>query len=948
MSAPSWADLEALFHEALARGPAERAAFLAERCAGRLELRAEVEALLRAHEATASSLEVPPMGPKTRLKAGVRLGPYEVLAELGAGGMGEVYKARDTRLNRTVAIKVLPTHVAADLNLRERFEREARAVAALNHPHICTLHDVGQQDGIDYLVMEYLEGQTLAERLEKGALPLDEALQDAIQIADALDKAHRQGITHRDLKPGNVMLTKSGVKLLDFGLAKFSPVSSVGIAGMTAAATQSAPLTGQGTILGTLQYMAPEQLEGREADSRTDIFAFGALLYEMATGQKAFSGKSQASLISAIMGSQPAPVSSIAPMTPPAFDRVVRTCLAKDPDDRWQTAHDVRLELTWVAEGGSAVRLPAPVFAKRKNREQLAWAVAALLGVVAALAIAGYLLRAPKPLQAVRASILPPAGAMFEPISGAVALSADGRQVAFSATDSDGDRSIWVRSLDSLQARKLDGTRDAYDPFWSPDGRFLGYGGDAGAGLFKFEVPDGPAQKIADMPDGRGGSWNGDNVILFAKSGASPLFRVSSSGGPVQQVTRLDKSRGETGHWRPQFLPDGRHFLYLARGEPSQNSGIYVGSLDSPETKRVTDLDVPASFAEPGYLLFIRGKVLMAQPFDPKALRVTGEPAVVGRDVQYVDTFGSAAFSASDSGTLAYQGASPVARQLVWFDRSGKRISTLGPDAEYVGEPRISPDGSQVATARIDPATRSIDIWIFDVSRGIGSPFTFDAANEQEPVWSAGGDRLFFDSNKAGIGDLYEKAASGAGTEQLLSKSDLWKDALDVSSDGRWLLYRVSDPKTDIDIWLLPLFGDRKATPLMATPFRENEGRFSPDGRWLAYRSNETGTQEIYVQPFPPTGQKWQVSTTGGRTPRWTSGGRELVYVELPDKRKVVEIRTAPSFQASVPKDLFATPRAYGSDVSRDGQRLLVNMPAAEVAPNPMTIVLNWTQELKK
>jgi Tol biopolymer transport system component len=338
----------------------------------------------------------------------------------------------------------------------------------------------------------------------------------------------------------------------------------------------------------------------------------------------------------------------------------------------------------------------------------------------------------------------------------------------------------------------------------------------------------------------------------------------------------------------------------------------------------------------------------MAQPFDPKALRVTGEPAVVGRDVQYVDTFGSAAFSASDSGTLAYQGASPVARQLVWFDRSGKRISTLGPDAEYVGEPRISPDGSQVATARIDPATRSIDIWIFDVSRGIGSPFTFDAANEQEPVWSAGGDRLFFDSNKAGIGDLYEKAASGAGTEQLLSKSDLWKDALDVSSDGRWLLYRVSDPKTDIDIWLLPLFGDRKATPLMATPFRENEGRFSPDGRWLAYRSNETGTQEIYVQPFPPTGQKWQVSTTGGRTPRWTSGGRELVYVELPDKRKVVEIRTAPSFQASVPKDLFATPRAYGSDVSRDGQRLLVNMPAAEVAPNPMTIVLNWTQELKK
>jgi dipeptidyl aminopeptidase/acylaminoacyl peptidase/predicted Ser/Thr protein kinase len=816
------------------------------------------------------------------LAPGSRLGAYEVRSLIGAGGMGEVYRASDARLGRDVAIKVLPAHVASDPQLRERFEREARAVAALNHPHICTLHDVGQQDGIDFLVMEYLEGQTLAERLEKGALPLDQALQHAIQIADALDKAHRQGIVHRDLKPGNIMLTKSGVKLLDFGLAKFASSASVGIAGMTAAATHSAPLTGHGTILGTLQYMAPEQLEGREADSRTDIFAFGAVLYEMATGQKAFSGKSQASLISAIMGSQPAPVSSIARMTPPAFDRVVRTCLAKDPDDRWQTAHDVRLELTWVAEGGSAVGLPALVVAKRKTRERLAWAVAALLGVVAALA-AGYLLRAPKPLQAVRTSILPPAGTMFDPINGPVALSADGRQVAFRATDSEGENWIWVRSLDSLQAQRLEGTRDAYDPFWSPDGRFVGYGGDAGTGLFKFEVPNGPAQKIADMPDGRGSSWNGDNVILFTKSGASPLFRVASSGGLVQQVTRLDKSRGETGHWRPQFLPDGRHFLYFARGEPSQNSGIYVGALDSPETKRVADLDVPASFAQPGYLLFIRAKVLMARPFDPNALRVTGEPAVVGRDVQYVDTFGSAAFSASDSGTLVYQGASPVARQLVWFDRSGKRISTLGPDAEYVGEPRISPDGSQVATARLNQATRSIDIWIFDVSRGIGSPFTFDAANEQEPLWSAGGDRLFFDSNKAGIGDLYEKAASGAGSEQLLLKSDLWKDALDVSPDGRWLLYRVADPKTDIDIWLLSLFGDR-----------------------------------------------------------------ELVYVELPDKRKVVEIRTAPSFQASVPKDLFATPRAYGSDVSRDGQRLLVNMPAAEVAPNPTTIVLNWTEELKK
>jgi Tol biopolymer transport system component/tRNA A-37 threonylcarbamoyl transferase component Bud32 len=881
------------------------------------------------------------------LASGTRLGPYELLASIGAGGMGEVYRARDTRLERTVAVKVLPSHLAASAESRQRFEREARTISQLSHPHICALYDVGREGETEYLVMEYLEGETLSDRLLKGALPFEQVLRFGTEIADALDKAHRSGVVHRDLKPGNVMLTKSGVKLLDFGLAKAMAVpGSTSGASLTALQTQmGSNLTQEGTILGTFQYMAPEQLEGKEADARTDIFAFGTLLYEMATGRKAFSGGSQASLISSIMGSEPAPISTVAPMTPPAFDRVVRTCLAKDPDDRWQTAHDVGVQLKWIQEGGSAAGLPAPVAARRKSRERLAWAIAGLFALIAALATAGYLRRAPKAPQAVRASILPPSGTLFEPIDGPVALSPDGRQIAFSAKDAEGDSSIWVRSLDSPQAQKLEGTRDSYDPFWSPDGRFVGYGGN---GLFKFEVPGGPAQKIADMADGRGCSWNRDNVILFAKSGASPLFRVSASGGPVEQVTRLDKSRGEIGHWRPQFLPDGKHFLYLARCEPSQNSGIYVGSLDSRETKRVADIDVTTSFAPPGFLLFIREKTLMAQPFDSKGLRVAGEPVVVGRDVQYVATWGSAAFATSDNGVLAYQGASPAARQLVWFDRSGKRISTLGPDSEYADDPHISPDGSRVAIKRLDPATRSNDLWILDVSRGIGSRFTFDPARESDPVWSAGGDRLFFSSNKAGIGDLYEKAASGAGSENLLLKSDLWKEPLDVSSDGRWLLYRVRDPKNARDIWLLSLSGDRKATPLLATPFDEDEGRFSQDGRWLAYKSNETGKPEVFVQPFPPTGQKWQVSTSGGSSPRWTSGGRELVYFEPPDKCKLVEIRTAPSFQVSVPKDLFTTPRAQGSDVARDGQRLLINLPAAEVAPNPMTIVLNWAAGLKK
>jgi Tol biopolymer transport system component/predicted Ser/Thr protein kinase len=882
------------------------------------------------------------------LSPGTRLGPYEIGAPIGAGGMGEVYRAKDTRLDRTVAVKVLPSHLSSSAESRQRFEREAKTISQLSHPHICALYDVGNQDGVEFLVMEYLEGETLSDRLLKGSLALEQVLRFGIEIADALDKAHRQGIVHRDLKPGNVMLTKSGVKLLDFGLAKaVAPVGRSSGSSLTALPTQAGTnLTQEGTILGTFQYMAPEQLEGKEADARTDIFAFGCVLYEMATGQKAFSGKSQASLISSIMGSQPPAVSTIAPMTPPAFDRVVRTCLAKDPDDRWQTAHDVMLELKWVAEGGAAAGLPAPLVSKRRNRERIAWAVAAALALIAAAAIAGYARRAPKPPEAVRASILPQQGTIFDPIDGPVAASPDGRQVAFTAKDADGRGSVWVRSLGSLESRKLEGTNDAYDPFWSPDGRFVGYGSPAG--LFKIEVPAGPPQKIADMADGRGCAWNRDNVILFEKTGATPVFRVSASGGPVEQVTTLDKSRGETGHWRPQFLPDGRHFLYLARAEPAQNSGIYVGSLDSKERKRILDLDVPAQFAEPGYVLFIREDVLMAQPFDIKALRVSGEPVVVGRSVQYVATWGSSAFSASENGVLAYQGPSPAARQLVWFDRSGGRVATLGPDAEYRDDPRISPDGSRVAVTRTDPTTRSADIWIFDVSRGIGSRFTFDAARESSPVWSADGTRLFFSSNKAGIGDLYEKAASGAGSETLLLKSDLWKEPLDISPDGRWLVYTVGDLKTRSDLWLLPLFGDRKPVPLLATPFAETEARFSPDGRWLAYVSDEAGKREVYAQPFPATGEKWQVSTAGGSSPRWTSGGRELVYAEPPDKRKIVEIRSAPSFQVSVPKDLFATPRPQGSDVSRDGKRMLVNMPAAEVAPTPMTIVLNWTAALRK
>jgi Tol biopolymer transport system component len=862
--------------------------------------------------------------------------------------MGEVYRAKDTRLDRTVAVKVLPPHLSSSPESRQRFEREAKTISQLSHPHICALYDVGREGETEYLVMEYLEGETLSERLLKGALPFEQVFRYGIETADALDKAHRQGIVHRDLKPGNVMITKSGVKLLDFGLAKaIAPTGRSSGASLTALPTQAGTdLTAEGTILGTFQYMAPEQLEGRDADARTDIFAFGGVLYEMATGQKAFSGKSQASLISSIMGSQPAPVSSIAPMTPPAFDRVVRTCLAKDPDDRWQTAHDVMLELKWVAEGGSAAGLPAPVLAKRKTRERLAWGAAALFASMAAAATIGYVSRGPKAVLPTRVSILPPEGTTFSPMDGPVVLSPDGRRVAFAADDSEGIGALWVRSLDSLQAQKLEGTGSAYDPFWSPDGRFVGFGSSE---LKKVEVSGGPPQTICEMTDGRGGTWNRDNVVLFAKTGASPIFRVPAGGGVPEQVTVLDKSRQETGHWRPQFFPDGKHFLYLAKSAQPQLSGIYVGSLDSKERSRVADVDATTFYGAPGYLLFVRERTLLAQPFDIRRFRLTGDPIPVARDVSYVTTWGAAAFWASESGALAYQSPGQLARRLMWYDRTGKSLQQLGSDGEYRNDPRISPDGTRLAISRLDPETRSPDIWILEVARGTASRLTYDPSRDAAPIWSPDGSQIVFTSNRYGVSNLFQKPSSGGGTEELLLPSELTCEPQDWSPDGRYILYRVDDPKRKNDLWLLPLTGEKKPTAFLATPFREQDGRFSPDGKWVAYSSDETGRLEVYVQPFPATGAKWQISSKGGNSPRWASAGKEIIYYEPASaSRQAVEIRTTPTFHASVPKMLFPNPGVAGLDVPPDGQRLLLNMPSEETKPSVMTLVFDWTAGFRK
>ncbi|HLN58315.1 MAG TPA: protein kinase, partial [Thermoanaerobaculia bacterium] len=564
------------------------------------------------------------------LAAGSRLGPYEIQAAIGAGGMGEVYRARDTRLERTVAVKVLPEHLTSNEDLRQRFEREAKTISQLSHPHICALYDVGREGDRDFLVMEYLEGETLAARLDKGALPSEQLLRYGIEIADALDKAHRQGIVHRDLKPGNVMLTKTGVKLLDFGLAKFQAgAREKAISEVSRLATQaqaSQPLTERGTVLGTFQYMAPEQLEGGEADSRSDIFAFGAVLYEMATGRKAFSGKSQASLIGSILRDDPASVNEIAPMTPPALNRVIKTCLAKDPEDRFQTAHDAKLQLQWIAEGGSQAGLPAPVAARRKSRERLAWGVAAAAIVAAVLFGAGYVRRAPPKASPIRFEIPTPEGVT---LIDAPKISPDGKLLAFNASDSSGRSRIWVRPLSALTAQPLAGTEGAARPFWSPDSRFLGFFADGK--LKKIEVSGGPPQKICDYPTGADGSWSPAGIILFDGRAADPIQRVSAEGGTPAVVVKADASRKETAVGWPEFLPDGRHFLYMAQGQKTEDHTYRIGSLDSTESRALASAQSLVTYAPPGHLLFVRESTLVAQPFDAKAMKTTGEPVARGR-----------------------------------------------------------------------------------------------------------------------------------------------------------------------------------------------------------------------------------------------------------------------------------------------------------------------------
>ena len=879
------------------------------------------------------------------VKPGSRLGPYEIQSSLGAGGMGEVYKARDTRLDRTVAVKILPEALALDTQFRERFEREARTISQLDHAHICALYDVGEERGISFLVMQYLEGETLAARVQRGALAIQDALKIAVEIAGALEAAHRAGVIHRDLKPGNVMLTKSGAKLLDFGLAKTNAVAR---SGASVLPTTPVSITAQGTILGTFQYMAPEQVEGQEADARTDLFAFGAMLYEMVSGRPAFQGKTQASLIGAIMRDDPTLTPDFGVSLPPALGRVIRTCLAKNPDDRFQTAHDVALQLQWILEGGSQVGVPAPapVASPGRQRAWLPWSVAAVATMAAALLGALPFLKTAAPRRMVRFEVANPDGVINV---GAPRLSPDGRYLAFNATDGTGNTRIWVRQMSSLAAEPLTGTEAAGRPFWSPDSRFLGFMADGK--LKKIDVTGGPPQKICDAPTGADGTWSPNGVILFDGRGSDPIYRVAAAGGTPVIAVKPETARNEALVGWPEFLSDGRHFMYLAMNQKPEDTAYRVGALDSADTQPLASAQTQLAYAPPDRLLFVRDQTLVAQRFDEKAMKTTGDPVPLAERIG-TDSVGLATFSISREGTLAYRTGDPGSR-LLWVDRSGRDMDTLGDSGEYEN-PALSRDGSRLAFNLTDKSTRKTDLWIRDLARGVNSRFTFGQGSNRVPLWSPDGSVIVFTSTRTGNGDLYTKPANGQGEETLLLKSDQLKAATDWSRDGRYIAYQ-SFSKTGADLWALPTFGDRKPVPILTTPFAESNGVFSPDGRFIAYRSDESGRNEIYVQPFLKGSGKWQVSTAGGSDPTWRSDGQEIVYRGVDQRLMAADVSVVgETFQVGVPRALFAARLNIVGNVrnryapTADGQRFLLIAPLGRDAMAPTTVVLNWDADIKR
>jgi eukaryotic-like serine/threonine-protein kinase len=878
------------------------------------------------------------------LTSGTKLGPYEIQSPLGAGGMGEVYRARDTRLDREVAIKVLPENLSSDASLKQRLEREAKAISKLSHPHICTLHDIGHQDGVDFLVMEYLEGETLERRITKGRLTPEQTIRYASQIADALAKAHKLGITHRDLKPSNVMLTKTGAKLMDFGLAKQSGVSPLATA-LTEMTMEQSKLTSEGMLVGTFQYMAPEQLEGKEADSRTDIFALGELIHEMAAGKPAFGGNSRASLIAAILTTDPPPISQFQPLCPSGLERVVKKCLAKDPEARWQSASDLASELNWIADGGSqagAARVPpAPGRWARAS-----WLLAAIFFLLMMVAGVAWWQAGNRHLPAMyfHTSVPFPANDL--------ALSPDQRLVAMVAYSAQtNDYVLWTYQIGGRRSTPLEGTQGASYPFWSPDGRSIGFFADGK--LKKVDLSGGQSRVICDAPNGRGGTWSLDGTIIFSPDALAGLSRVSASGGSPVELTKPDPTRFETSHRWPEFLPDGKHYIYLAAnfsGKPEMNA-IFLGSLDSPDRHLLVTSTANAAYAEPGYLVYLRDKTLVAQPFDRRSYVLSGEPHALSDEILFLPQVNRAIFSVSSVDVLLTQtGKGANMSQLAWFNRSGKPAGTVGQPGWY-DNIRLSPDGRRIATDQTDTDGRNIDVWIHEVSRGTATRLTFDPALDQTPVWGADSQKVLFSSNRGGTFALYLKNADGSGSEQKLVDYGLaLANAWDWSRDGKYVLVR-----TGSELGYLA-WQDRTTTALFQSKWTVRGAQFSPDGHWIAYASNETGNMEVYVSPFPSVNGKWQVSNGGGQEPKWRSNGKELFYVSREGKIMAVSVSAGASFEAGTPVALFQTHRRqplssqdlFSYDVSSDGQRFLIANKLDEPNAEPLSVLLNWASEIER
>jgi serine/threonine protein kinase/Tol biopolymer transport system component len=864
------------------------------------------------------------------LAPSTRLGPYEVLSSLGAGGMGEVYRAKDTRLERTVAIKVLPEHLASNPDLRQRFEREARTVSGLNHPHICVLHDIGQQDGTDYLVLEYLEGETLADRLRKGPLPLDQALRYGTQIADALDKAHRHGVIHRDLKPGNVMLTKSGAKLLDFGLArKAKPVlsSEDELSGL---ATQAKPLTGKGTLLGTVQYMAPEQIEGREADARTDLWAFGALLYEMVTGRRAFEGGSGASLIGSILKDEPRPIRELKPLTPPSLERLARTCLAKDPDERWQNAHDLVAELRWIAEtestlGGASQRAASASWA------WLPWTIA-MGSILAALVLAFFPRHAPLPeARRLEFSIDLPEGTTLTDF---LALSPDGRMLAFAAIV--GGRSLLcVRDLASEELRTLPGTDSPESVFWSPDSRSVGF--VSRGKLRRMEVATGSIEVIADAEAGRGGSWGVGDDILFAQKAVGAIYRVPASGGPVTVVTSFES--GDLLHRWPQILPDGKRFLFYVRTGNPETTGTYLGTIGSAGRKLVLRNGATGVFAPPDTLLFGRGSMLLAQGFDQTSGQLLGTPQPLARPVMRAE-MGSYKdlFAVSDTGILVFRPGG-AERQLQWFDRRGELLRRVGQPGVIVNV-SLSPDGRLAGVSTRAPETGNYSTTLVDLERETSTPFVESAIRL---VWAPDGRSVLYRHEGESF-EIRRRATRGDTREESVGVVDSFATPHTISPDGRYVLYTRMGGNFDVGV--VDLEGREKPAILLGSPFAETNPHFSPDGRWFAYSSDEPGQSEIFVRRFPITDEAWRVSTSGGSQPDWSRDGKEIFFLSLDGNLMTAPVSAGATLSLGAPQRLFRTAVRLLSPfnqyaVSADGKRFLM-AATQDLDARPFRVLVNW------